>query len=216
MRNRLDLSVYLVTDTRSCGSPQAVAEMCHRAMQGGVTLIQLRDKTMSTSDYVALARAVLSRGVGHVPILIDDDIEAAVSANVAGAHIGQTDMPPLTARQQLGESRLLGLSVHNDDEMDHALALPAGTIDYVGLGAVFATATKPDVAPLGLERLAHLVKRAHSAGLPCVAIGGLDASHAKTIRQTHADGMAVVRAICCHADPCAAAAAIASAWQQSE
>lgn len=156
MRNALDLRVYLVTDTRLCGSPQAVADTCHHAVKGGVTLIQLRDKGMTTANCVALAQAVQARGIGQVPLIIDDDIEAAVLANAAGAHIGQTDMCPRQARDTLGQSRLLGLSVHSDEEMDRALALPAGTIDYVGLGAVFATATKPEVTPLGLDRLAHL------------------------------------------------------------
>lgn len=215
MRNPLDLSLYLVTETRLCGTFEDVAHTCHRAMQGGVTLIQLRDKQLDTAGYVALAHAVQRRIVGHVPILIDDDIDAAIAANADGAHIGQTDMAPQEARQRLGQKRLLGLSVHNDEEMERALALPAGTIDYVGLGAVFATATKPDVPPLGLERLAHLAHRARAAGLPCVAIGGLTASHAQAIRQAGADGMAVVRVICGQHDPYHAASELAAAWKRT-
>lgn len=213
-RPRLDLSLYLVTISLEERDEDRIVAVCKAAVQGGATLIQLRDKLATTAQRTALARRIIHAIGRAVPVIVNDDIEAAIAADAEGAHIGQDDMSPAQARQQLGPDRLLGLSVHNDAELDYALAQPAGTLDYIGLGAVYPTQTK-DVHVLGIEGLRHLSARAYAHGLPCVAIGGIDAERIEAIATTHADGIAVVSAICTHPNPATAATTLLARWKQA-
>lgn len=213
-RPHLDLSLYLVTVSLNERDDDRIVATCKAAVQGGATLIQLRDKHATTAQRTALAQRIIDATGRAVPVIVNDDINAALAAGAEGAHIGQDDMPPTAARQQLGPNRLLGLSVHNDEELDYAIAQPAGTLDYIGLGAVYPTQTK-DVQVLGIEGLRHLAARAHAHGLPCVAIGGIEAERLAEIATTTADGIAVVSAICAQSNPAAAAANLLQHWQQA-
>lgn len=213
-RPRLDLSLYLVTVSLDERDDDRIVAICQAAVQGGATLIQLRDKTASSMQRIALARRIITAIDRAVPVLLNDDIEAAIAADAEGAHIGQEDMSPTEARLRLGPNKLLGLSVHNDAELDYALSQPTGTLDYIGLGAVYPTQTKV-VQELGIEGLRHLAARAHAQGLPCVAIGGIDAKRIDAIATTEADGIAVVSAICGQADPAAAAKTLLTRWQST-
>jgi thiamine-phosphate pyrophosphorylase len=121
-------------------------------------------------------------------------------------HLGQDDVHVEDARRLAGPGLLIGLSVSTPEELSAATALPDGTVDYLGLGPVFATPTKTDAKEaLGIEGLADLVRR---TSLPCVAIGGIHAGNADDVRGTGVDGLAVVSAICTASDPAAAAAAL--------
>lgn len=213
-RPRLDLSLYLVTISLEERDDDRIVAACKAAVQGGATLIQLRDKHATTAQRTALARRIIEATGRAVPLLVNDDIQAAIAADAEGAHIGQDDMTPTMARQKLGPDRLLGLSVHNDAELDYALAQPAGTLDYIGLGAIYPTQTK-EVQLLGIEGLRHLSARAHAHGLPCVAIGGINAERIAAVATTDADGIAVVSAICAQPDPAAATAALLERWQHA-
>ena len=213
-RPHLDLSLYLVTISLNERDDDRIVATCKAAVQGGATLIQLRDKQATTAQRTALAQRIIDAIGRAVPVVVNDDIDAALAAGAEGAHIGQDDMSPTAARQQLGPHRLLGLSVHNDKELDYALAQPAGTLDYIGLGAVYPTQTK-EVHVLGIEGLRHLAARAHAHGLPCVAIGGIEAKRITEIAATKADGIAVVSAICAQPDPTAAAANLLQHWQRA-
>lgn len=198
---RETLRLYLVTDPLLCAE-LGVLETVRRAVAGGVSMIQLRDKHATTPQRVALARALMAalKGTG-VPLVVNDDLEAAVLSGADGAHIGQSDGSPQKARALLGPNRILGLSCETPQTVAAARGTP---VDYLGLGPVFATGTKADhERPIGLAGLAALVS---ATDLPTVAIGGLNASHVDDVMVAGADGLSVVSAICGQTDPCAAAA----------
>ncbi|MGB0966749.1 MAG: thiamine phosphate synthase [Halocynthiibacter sp.] len=196
------LRLYLVTDAQLCAK-LGLVETVRGAVAGGVTMVQLRDKNATTAQRTALAIALKNALQGtHVPLVINDDIAAAVAANVDGAHIGQGDIQPAQARALLGPDKILGLSCETPQTVQ---AADPNIVDYLGLGPVFGTATKTDHAqPIGFDGLARLVAL---SSLPSVAIGGLKSNHIKGIRASGAHGMAVVSAICGQADPCRAAQA---------
>ncbi|WP_192037232.1 thiamine phosphate synthase [Halomonas sp. YLGW01] len=201
-----DLSLYLVTDAELCAQAGLIDTVLG-AVRGGVTMIQLRDKTATDTELTAQARTLMTalQGTG-VPLIINDRLEVALAAKADGLHIGQGDGDVAEARRCLGPRAILGLSVENCTQL---ATLDPEPLDYLGLGPVFATSTKQDHAPpLGMEGLAAL---ATASVLPTVAIGGLNADHVKAVRQAGADGLAVISAICGQADPQAAATAFGQA-----
>lgn len=204
--------IYLVTDSALCGGPAGVVQTARAAVAGGVAAVQLRDPLATTRELMhvggALKRVLDGTGVA---LIINDRIDVALALDADGAHIGQSDMDARSARRLLGRGRHLGLSVSNLDELDGALALPAGTIDLLGVGPVRSTARKPDASPpIGFGGLAEICR---SADVPCVAIGGLTLEDAKAVRAAGAAGMAVISAICGTADPEAATRALRAAWE---
>ena len=196
------LRLYLVTDTQLCAQT-GVVETVRRAVAGGVTIVQLRDKDATTAQRIVTAIALKQALVDtDVPLLVNDDLIAAVEADADGAHIGQGDMAPGKAREILGRDKILGLSCETDQAVQFA---DPTVVDYLGIGPVFGTSTKTDHAqPIGFNGLARLVALSR---LPTVAIGGLKSMHRHKVRATGANGMAVVSAICGQADPYAAARA---------
>lgn len=184
----------LVTDN-ALADGRSLAGIVAAAVQGGVTSVQLREKTASTRAFIEQAR-VLKRLLAplHVPLLINDRIDVALAAGADGAHVGQQDMPVALARQLLGPAAIIGLSI---TELGQVRDRNVGLADYLGVGPIFAQSTKLDATPpLGLDGLAE-IRRA--TGKPIVAIGGVSAANA------------VVSAIMGADDPRAAAAALASA-----
>ncbi|MFB1024734.1 MAG: thiamine phosphate synthase [Octadecabacter sp.] len=193
------LRLYLVTDAVLCTTPVLVTTV-RLAVTNGVTMVQLREKTATTAQRVQMALALKEALAGTgVPLVVNDDVAAAVAADVDGAHIGQGDMSIAQARALLGPDKILGLSCETSQAVQ---AADPALVDYLGLGPVFGTATKTDHAqPIGLDGLAQLVAL---SPLPNVAIGGLKATHIGDVHKSGADGMAVVSAICGQADPAAA------------
>ena len=193
------LRLYLVTDAVLCTTPDLVTTV-RLAVANGVTMVQLREKTATTAQRVQMALALKEALAGTgVPLVVNDDVAAAVAADVDGAHIGQGDMSIAQARALLGPDKVLGLSCETAQAVQ---AADPALVDYLGLGPVFGTATKTDHAqPIGLDGLAQLVAL---SPLPNVAIGGLKATHIGDVHKSGADGMAVVSAICGQADPAAA------------
>ncbi|SDQ36859.1 thiamine phosphate synthase [Quadrisphaera sp. DSM 44207] len=207
-RRPLDPTLYLVTDT-ALSAPRAVPDVVRAAAAGGASAVQVRDKRASARDLLALVRAVRDALADHpsVAVLVDDAVDVAVLAGADGVHVGQSDLPAEEVRALLGPQRLVGLSVGSAAEAAAAADLPPGTVDYWGLGPVWATPTKPDAAaPLGLDGLRALVAPARRAGVATVAIGGVDAERAPAVRATGVDGICVVSAVAAAADPRAAAA----------
>ena len=148
-----------------------------------------------------------------VPLIVNDGVHLVEAIGEDGAHVGQGDLDPVSARARLGPDAVLGLSVQTLDQVEAAAALPPGTVDHFGVGPVWWQATKPDAAdPGGLDTLATIVRRSH---LPCVAIGGIDAARAAQVRSTQAAGVAVVSAICGQSDPAAAARRVRAAWDEA-
>jgi thiamine-phosphate pyrophosphorylase len=200
MKPAFDLSVYLITDPALCAA-RGLVETAVAAVRGGATMVQLRDKAADDDTLIrqglALKRALAGSGV---PLIINDRIEVAAAIGADGIHVGQSDAAVETARQRLGPDAIVGLSIQT---VAQAETLDPDSVDYVGVGPVFATVTKPDhAAPLGLDGLAHVCA---ACALPAVAIGGLTAAHGSAILAAGARGLAVVSAICAATDPEAAA-----------
>jgi thiamine-phosphate pyrophosphorylase len=167
------------------------------AVRGGVTCVQLREKTCSTREFIAEALAIRgflkSRGI---PLIINDRVDVALAVGADGVHLGQSDMPLAMARSILGRSQIIGVSVESPSDAAEA---EKGGADYLGVSPIFATATKTDTAaPLGLEGL-RAIRR--TVKLPLIAIGGLSPGNAAEVIASGADGVAVVSAIVGAADP---------------
>lgn len=210
MSRRCDPRLCLVTDAALTGTP-ALERVVEKAVEGGATMVQLRDPHCSDAALVVAARrlkAVLA-GTG-VPLLVNDRVEVALAVDAEGTHVGQNDMPPARARALLGPDRLLGLSITHPAQIagrDQSL------IDYAGLGPVFATASKPDAAPpLGLGGLAAAAARLE---VPVVAIGGIQEHHVAALKGAGAAGVAVISAICGAVDPAAATRALRRAFDRA-
>ncbi|SDB07465.1 thiamine phosphate synthase [Bauldia litoralis] len=209
MRRLPDLTLMLVTDAAMMAR-RGVVETSLAAVAGGVTVVQLRDKTASDESLTALARALReSLAPLGVPLIVNDRVNVAIAAEAEGLHIGQEDGSPAEARARIGTEMILGLSVTGP--ADVATVDPA-VVDYVGLGPVIASATKADAAPpLGLDGTRAI---GATLGLPWVAIGGIDVGNAAAIIATGASGLAVVSAIAAADDPRAAAAELRAAIQE--
>jgi thiamine-phosphate pyrophosphorylase len=191
-----DLSLYLVLDPDLC-QQHSMIETAREAVAGGATIVQLRHKLASTQERIALARALIDalRGTG-AKVVMNDDVTAAVEAGVDGLHIGQGDMTPMLARERIGPQMILGLSVNTESA---ARLVDPAIVDYVGVGPIFATPTKPDhEKPLGFDGLARVIA---ASPVPTVAIGGLKQAHIQPVLAAGADGIAVVSAICGTPDP---------------
>ena len=194
-----DLGVYLITDRACCGS-RSVEEVVIAAIDGGVTLVQLRDKNLDARPMLALGRRLLEllRPVG-IGLIVDDRIDVAQVLDADGVHIGQQDIPYPAARRLLGPAKIIGVSVGSEPEAREAARWD---VDYVGVGPVYATATKPDAgAALGPDETARL---ARISGHRAVAIGGIDGANAVRLFEEGLEGVAVISAICSAADPGAA------------
>lgn len=211
VRRTLDLSLYLVTDARMCGARGVVATVA-QAVAAGVGVVQLREPQLDDRGFVALGRSLVHALAGTgAPLIVDDRVDLVAAIGADGAHVGQHDLDPVAARQRIGPARWLGLSVQTVDHVSVALGLPRGTVDYLGVGPIWAQATKHDAAaPSGPETLAAIVQR---SPWPCVAIGGIDTARAPIVRRCGAAGVAVVSAICASADPTRAARELCQAWE---
>jgi thiamine-phosphate pyrophosphorylase len=206
---RFDLSLYLVLDPDLCGD-RGMIETARGAVAGGVTIVQLRDKQAGTARMIDTGRALQAvlAGTG-ARLIVNDDVEAAIAIGADGLHIGQDDMAASIARARIGNTMILGLSVETESL---AQRVDPGVVDYVGIGPVFATATKPDhKQPIGFDGLARIVAL---APVPAVAIGGVKQAHVADILAAGALGLAVVSAICAAPDPEAAARDFATAIER--
>ena len=203
MKQVFDLRLMLVTDA-AMSRPRGLIATVLEAVAGGVTVVQLRDKQASDGELIAAARALRDAlAATGVPLIVNDRPDVARAAGLAGVHIGQDDGDPARARTLLGPDALIGLSVTRAEEV---AAVDPAIVDYVGLGPVFATATKADAAPaLSLDGMRAIGRR---LPLPFVAIGGIDAGNAAAVIAAGAAGLAVVSAISAADDPRAAATAL--------
>ncbi|MGQ7311357.1 bifunctional hydroxymethylpyrimidine kinase/phosphomethylpyrimidine kinase [Microbacterium arabinogalactanolyticum] len=210
-----DLSLYLVTDPTLCGD-RGVPETVRLAVEGGARIVQLRDK--EATDAETAARLIeLSHVIdGRALLVVNDRLDAALAARQAGArvdgvHVGQGDASVLRARAELGPDALIGLTANSPEHLEAVLALPAGTVDYLGVGVIRPTSTKPDHPPaLGVDGFRAF---ADASPLPCVAIGGVGIDDTEQLRDAGAAGLAVVSALCAAEDPAQRAAEFVSRWR---
>ena len=191
-----ELKLYLVTD-RGLAGERAIEDIVKEAVEGGVTMVQLREKDIATRDFIALALRLkdVLKPYG-VPLIINDRVDVALASDADGVHIGQSDMPYTIARKLLGPSKIIGLSVENFEQIEEANSLD---VDYIGVSPVFATPTKTDTAePFGLDGLKEAVRMSVH---PTVGIGGMNERTAADVMACGTDGIAVVSAIVCAPDP---------------
>jgi thiamine-phosphate pyrophosphorylase len=202
-RDRLDSArLYLICGLRPGG--RALADVLDPALAGGVDIVQLRDKR-ATDDELLAAAAVARRlcdGAGAL-LILNDRPDLVTAANADGCHVGQDDMDIEEARIVAGPDALVGRSTHSPQDIENALAA-----DYIGVGPVHATPTKPGRPAVGLGLVRHA---AEHAPMPFFAIGGIDDSNAGAVVDAGARRIAVVRAIADASDPQAAAAALRAA-----
>ncbi len=207
--DELDWGVYVVTDHDLVGSRPLPTVIAH-ALAGGASVVQLRNKHRPIRELYTLGLELrdLTRAA-DVPFIVNDRLDLALALNADGVHVGQDDLPAEIVRRVLGPHRILGVSVETVAQAEQA-ALAGAT--YLGVGAVYATSTKPDAnAPIGLDTLAAIVQ---ATPLPCVAIGGITLENAAAVLQTGVQGVAVVSAIMGAADPQQAARSLRELVQQ--
>lgn len=200
MRPNFDLSLYLVTD-RSLSLGRSLEDVIEEAVQGGVTMVQLREKDCSSSEFYQLAVSLKKILTQHnIPLIINDRLDIALACNAEGLHIGQSDLPYLVARRLMGNDRIIGLSVESVEDVIEANKLD---VDYIGISPVFDTSTKLDTATaLGFAGVRELSRLSIH---PSVGIGGINASNVKDIIECGADGVSVVSVIMSATDPRASA-----------
>lgn len=187
-RQRLsEARLYLICDARSDA-------FLHAALRGGVDIVQLRIKDGSDDEILAAARRFRSACAEHDALFIlNDRADLVDSAGADGVHVGQDDVPVAEARSTVGPERIVGLSTHSPEQIERAEG-----VDYIGVGPVHATPTKPGRPAVGLELVRYAATHAR---VPFFAIGGIDPENAEYIRGAGAERIAVVRALTEATDP---------------
>lgn len=200
LKRPVDYSLYVITDRRTAGE-RPIPLVVEAAIRGGASVVQLREKGATTREMLALGRALLklTRQAG-LPLLVNDRIDVALALDAEGVHVGHDDMPAGLARGLIGPDRILGVSAETVEQAQEAEAAGA---DYLGVGDIFGTSSKPDAKePIGLGRLAEI---AQLVSIPVVGIGGITLENAAVVIQAGARGVAVIRAVVGAPDPAAAA-----------
>ena len=182
--------IYPITDTELSGLSHA--EQVARLIDGGATLIQLRDKRAAPRDFLRQAEAALNVAKrNQVQLIINDRVDVALAVGADGVHIGQSDLPPAAARKLLKPGSIIGFSTHNLIQLEIAAVSP---VDYVAFGPVFGTFTKSDHEPIaGLEKLKSA--RRAVGHFPLVAIGGINPENAVRVFQAGASSIALIAAL---------------------
>ncbi|OGL05198.1 MAG: thiamine-phosphate diphosphorylase [Candidatus Rokubacteria bacterium RIFCSPLOWO2_02_FULL_71_18] len=194
----MDPSLYVILD-RAAAHGRDLEGILDAVLAGGCRLIQLREKEWPSGRLLPLAERLVARcRQAGVTIIVNDRVDLALAAGADGVHLGQDDLPPRAARPLLRPGMILGRSTHSLAEARQARDDGA---DYIAVGSMFATATKPDFRLVGPE----LVRRIRpETTLPLIGIGGITPENAGEVIRAGADGVAVISAVCGAADPAAA------------
>ena len=184
----IDLSLYLVTDDSN--DEEKFLNTIEEGIKGGVSVVQIREKTAETLDFYNLALKVKKiTSKYNVPLIINDRVDIAMAIDAEGVHVGQSDMPCDITRKLIGNDKILGVSAATISEAKKAEKDGA---DYIGTGAVFPTATKDDAPSITKKDLKEIVE---SINIPVVAIGGITLDNACELLDTGISGLSVVSAI---------------------
>ena len=185
--NREALRLYLVTN-RYQDSVERFLEKVETACRSGVTIVQLREKNITTNQYYQLAKQVKEiTDAYQVPLIIDDRLDVCLAVDAAGLHIGDDELPVPVARQVLGPDKILGVTAKT---VKRALEAEEGGADYLGTGAIFPTTTKENAPITLISTLKTICQR---VAIPVVAIGGLTSENIDQLIGTGIAGVAVVR-----------------------
>lgn len=180
--------LYAVTDRAWLQG--TLAEDVEKAIQGGATFLQLREKNLDEEAFLKEAEEIKKvANRYHIPFVINDNVEIAVKVDADGVHVGQKDMEAGHVRRRLGEGKIIGVSVQT---VDQALLAESRGADYLGVGAVFATSTKEDASVVSFQTLKEICQ---AVNIPVVAIGGINQENIKELKGSGIDGIAVVSAI---------------------
>ena len=195
---RKSLALYAVTDRQWLKEGETLADKVAQAIEGGATFIQLREKSMDRDAFEKEALKIKEVCASyHVPFVLDDDVELAVKIDCDGVHVGQEDMEAGRVRELIGPDKILGVSAKT---VDQALLAQSRGADYLGVGAVFSTSTKPGAIGCDLKTIGEITK---AVDIPCIAIGGVNESNIDQLT-----GVAVVSAIFAQDDVKKAAASL--------
>jgi thiamine-phosphate pyrophosphorylase len=199
---REQLLLYAVTDRTWLGDRQLTADV-EQALLGGVTLLQLREKDLPFEVFMQEAIAVKTLCDRHaVPLIINDNVEVALASDAAGVHVGQSDLPVSKARQVVGASKIVGVSVQT---VEQAVVAQASGADYLGVGAMFPTNTKTDAEVVTLATLRAITA---AVRIPVCVIGGISAENIQQFLGTGVAGFALVSALFAQTDIRAAATSL--------
>ena len=202
---RVDLRLYALIDPQRANG-RDLAELARLVVEGGTTLVQLRDKTGSTRQLIEEARAIRAALTGTgVPFLVNDRVDVALAAKANGVHVGWDDVAPADARLLLGGRAIIGMSIKT---LQQAQDAPLEHLDYVCIGGVYETMSKdnpdPPIGADGLRTIAAVIRK-RAPQMPVGAIAGIDGSNAANTIAAGADGVAVISALSMAPDPKAAA-----------
>ncbi|ACA43312.1 thiamine phosphate synthase [Clostridium botulinum] len=186
----INYELYLITDRRFLKGRQ-LKKVVEDAILGGVTIVQVREKDVSTREFYNIAKEVKEvTDYYKVPIIINDRLDIAQAIDASGVHLGQKDMHLNIAREILGKDKIIGISVGNVKE---ALEAQNNGADYLGIGTIFPTGSKKDVdAIIGIDGLSKIKD---SISIPSVAIGGINKTNFKDVLKTGIEGISVISAI---------------------
>lgn len=189
MKSKIDYTLYLVTD-RDLMSAETLEKAVEEAIVGGCTLIQLREKTVSSLEFYKTALSIKAVTEKYsVPLIVNDRVDIALAVDAAGVHIGQSDLPAKAVRKLIGNDKILGVSASNLDEAVKAVEDGA---DYLGIGAMYSTGTKTDAEIVTLDELKRIRK---AVQIPIVVIGGINKNTVHNFLGCGIEGLAVVSAV---------------------
>lgn len=208
MKNNLDLSLYLVTDS-TYHTEESLLYTVEEACKGGVTLVQLREKNTGGREYLEKARKIRTITDRYqIPLIIDDRVDVAMACGAAGVHVGASDLPVAEVRRLLGPDKIVGATAKTVEAAQKAYQDGA---DYLGVGAIYPTTTKVTTVLTEVSTLSAICK---AVPIPAVAIGGLNLKNMDILKGRGANGIAVVSAIMKADDPRKAAEELLAAVKE--
>ncbi|MBE6852621.1 MAG: thiamine phosphate synthase [Ruminococcus sp.] len=205
---KLDTTMYFITDSTDYSEKEFLYRV-EEACKGGVTLVQLREKERTTREYIALAEKVHDITKRYdIPLIIDDRVDVALAVNAEGVHVGQSDMPVVTARKLMGEDKIIGATTKT---VPDALEAYEQGADYLGVGAIYPTTTKVKTVLTSVDTLKDIV---NVVPIRVNAIGGLNKDNIHILKNTGIDGICAVSSIMKAENPCVAARELREAFNE--